>query len=272
MRSAALIGLGLVMGAGLGALAGWAEARPKLDKDGRPVTIGRFRLRTFPKGAQAWIDGELKVLSTPATLILEEGEYHLVIRAPGAEAVERTIVVEAGESKSLSMRIPPSPPATVSVVSDVEGAEVRINGYKRGETPLLSAETAPGPVDVTVTEPGGRARSVKLELGIGQREWIEAFFGDVASKPEPAPPNPLQCHPRAVGFLSIGLKPEGLIETADGDRIGESPLFDKEMEAGAYDLRLISKDGKYEKRVSIEIAPDERAVYRFMFRQEDAVR
>ena len=43
---------------------------PKLDREGKPITIGRFRLRTYPKGARVWIDGELKVESTPATLIL----------------------------------------------------------------------------------------------------------------------------------------------------------------------------------------------------------
>ncbi len=262
--------LGVAAGAGAAELAG----RPPLDKDGRPVTIGRFRLRTYPKGARVWVDGKLTVESTPATLILEDGEYHLFIQAPGAQGIEQVIRVEAGASRSLDLRIPPPAPSSITVLSDVEEAEVRVNGYKRGVTPMLYASTKPGTIDVTVTDPGGRARSVGAELSIGERKWLEVFFDDNQSRP-PEPEeklNPLQCHPREAGWLTLGLEPKGLVETDAGEKLGETPLVDREMPPGIHNLILRSKDGKFQKSVSIEIQANERAVYRFMMTAEDAIR
>jgi hypothetical protein len=265
---------GLAVGAALGVTTAHLAAQPPLDKSGQPVTIGRFRLRTFPKGARVWIDGVQKVESTPATLILEQGEYHLFIQAPGAEGVERVITVEAGESKSLDLRIPPPSPASITVLSDVDAAEVRINGYKRGVTPMLYAVTKPGAIDMTVTDPAGRAKSVRTVLEIGEKQWHEVFFDDALSK-APEPPevsNPLQCHPREVGFLTIALEPKGTVEDDKGEKLGETPLFDKEIEPGIHNLILRSKDGKFQRSVSIEVQANERGTYRFMFTPEDEIR
>jgi hypothetical protein len=264
---------GIAIGTALGATTAHLSAGPPLDESGKPVTIGRFRLRTFPKGARVWIDGEEKVESTPATLILEQGEYHLFIQAPGAEGIEHIIRVEAGKSKSLDLRIPPPSPASITVLSDVEGAEVRINGYKRGETPLLYVVTKPGPIDVTVTDPAGRARSVKTSLAIAEKKWLEVFFDDVASKAEEELElNPLQCHPKDVGYLTLALEPKGIVVDEEGDTLGETPMFDHEIEPGIHNLVLRSKDGKRERKVSIEIEANERAVYRFMLTAEDEIR
>ena len=139
---------GIAVGIALGFTTAHLLARPPLDSSGKPITIGRFRLRTFPKGARVWIDGEQKVETTPATLILEEGEYHLFIQAPGAQGIERIITVEAGTSKSLDLRIPPPEPSSITVLSDIEASEVRINGYKRGET--LECRCKTDPVVVTI--------------------------------------------------------------------------------------------------------------------------
>ena len=40
---------------------------------------------------------------------------------------------------------------------------------------------------------------------------------------------------------------------------------------GEHALVLRSKDGRYEKRVSVEVNPNRNAVYRFMLRREDEV-
>jgi hypothetical protein len=271
---AAPIVAGILVGAALGVFTAHLAAQPPVDKSGKPITIGRFRLRTFPKGARVWIDGEQKVESTPATLILEEGEYHLFIQAPGAEGLEKIIRVEAGRSKSLDLRIPPAPPASITVLSDVEASEVRVNGYKRGVTPLLYAVTKPGAIDVTVTDPAGRARSVKTNLEIGEKEWHEVFFEEALSKaPEPEEKlSPLQCHPRELGSLTIALEPKGTIETDKGEKLGPTPIFDREIEPGIHNLILRSNDGKFQRSVSIEVQPNEKAVFRFMFTAEDEVR
>jgi hypothetical protein len=247
----------------------------KYDADGEPITLGRVRLRTFPKGAQVWIDGKLEIVSTPATIVKDAGEYHLKIQAPGAEAVERTITIEAGESKEIRMKIPQAPPATVTVLSDVTGAIVRINGYKRGETPLLRANTKPGPLDVTVLGPFNRAKSVKTDLKLSEQKTIHIFFGEAHSEAEEGPSASMlevpMSVPAAKGWVTIGLDPEGSVETDDGKKLGDTPLVKHPMTPGLHRIWLRSKDGRYERRVQIEIVENEPAVYRFRLTDADEV-
>lgn len=256
----------------MGALAGDASGcRPEsLDARGQPIKSGRFRLRTFPSGARVWIDGVLKIEATPATLVLEEGEYRLRIQAPGAEAIEQVIEVEAGEEKELTLNIPRPPEARITVLSDVAGAEVRINGYRRGETPLFGAITRPGPIDITIMTPTGRAKAVRADLGIGEQKTIEVQFERDEASRFGAPPRETGSTD-GRGLLTLGLQPEGEVFTLEGRRLGATPIVQMPIEAGEHDLWLRSLDGRYEKKVSIEIAPGETAVFRFQFRGEDEI-
>lgn len=245
----------------------------KYDENGKPITLGKFRLRTYPKGAKVWIDGKLEVVSTPATIVKEAGKYHLKIQAPGAEAIEHTITIEAGEQNDLNIRIPEPPPAMVTVLSDVEGAEVRINGYKRGFTPLLSAVTKPGPIDVTVMGPFHRAKSVRATLHRSEHKTLEVFFGEVASEPaqeglQSKAEVPMSM-PKPKGYLTLGMNPEGTVELDDGTKLGETPIVKRPMDAGSYTVWLRSKDDRYERRVTLEIEEGKPAVYRFLLGRED---
>ncbi len=247
--------------------------RTKYDKEGKPIDLGRYRIRTFPKGAKIWINGTLKVAHTPATLVLKEGEYKLKIQVPGAESVQKTIYVEAGEGKSIDYRLPAPPPASISVYSDIEGAEVRINGYKRGETPLREAVTKPGPVDVTVSY-GPMAKSRRTRLKIGQKRVLEVFFYKAMSILEEEKPDQAQLKmslPKPEGYLTLGLKPDGYLLDHQGKLIGETPVKKMRMLAGKHRVILRSKDGHYERRVELNIEAKKTAIYRFRLNFEDEV-
>lgn len=248
-----------------------ACAREKLDRHGKPIEIGRCRLHTYPAGARVWIDGKLEVEATPATLVLPAGEYHLRIQAPGAEALEHTLEIEAGESKDLTLNLPKAPEATIAIRSDVVGADVRINGYRRGATPLSPAVTKPGPVDITITSPNGRAKSVRTQLAIGEQKLLEVFFDDVMSTPETDEGPRLESRPEPRGYLTLGVKPDGVVLTAEEKRLGETPLMRLPLPTGEHELLLRSLDGRYEKRVIVELEADQTAVFRFQFRDEDQV-
>ncbi len=255
--------LGLLLVIGLFACSG-----PPVDAQGRPVNLGKYRLRTYPKGAQVWVNDKLELETTPATLIKPPGEYRLRFQLPGAEPLERTVTVEAGEARELSLRIPSPPPAKLTVLSDIEGAEVRVNGYKRGETPLLGAVTTPGWVDITVVA-GRHARSRKIQLKVGRHERLEIFFGAVQSQAEVEPPPVFMSEPPPTGKLTLGLKPDGWAETEDGKKLGNTPLVDYVLPAGTHTLRLQSLDGRYQRLVEVEIPADKAAVYRFRLSEPD---
>lgn len=249
-----------------------ACSAPKRDASGKAVSVGKLRLRTFPAGAQVWIDGEFKVESTPATLVLAEGRYQLTIQLAGAEALTREIEIVAGEANELNLNVPRPPDATVTVLSDAVGAKVLINGYTRGETPLVSAVTKPGPIDVTVLEPGGHAKSARTALAIGEQKWIELFFGDTSCAiPVPVPPPVPMSSPPPLGTITLGLEPPGIVLNEEGRALGETPLVSYAIPTGEHRLLLRSKDGRFEKWVTVEVEADKAAIYRLRLRQEDAV-
>lgn len=251
----------------------WGACRPTVyDSEGKPITLGRFRLRTYPKGAKVWINDELKVERTPATLVLPAGTYRLRIQAPGAEPLLHEIEIEAGESKELSLRIPPSPPSMLRVLSDVVAAEVRVNGYRRGDTPLIGAPTTPGWVDLTVTA-GNQAKSTRFRLGVGETKTIEVFFGDVQCSAEPSAPAPLllQSLPKAKGLLTLGVSPKSTVADEEGRVLGTAPLVELPLDPGEHELVLRSQDGRYERHVTIEIDEETPSVYRFQLGADDEV-
>lgn len=251
------------------ALALLAGGCSKVDREGKPISVGRLRLRTFPSGAQVWIDGALAIEATPATLVLPEGRYHLRLQAPGAEPIERTIEIEAGEADDLTLNIPKPPEARVAVRSDVAGAEVRINGYKRGVTPLDGVITRPGPIDLTITTPDGRARSVHGQLAIGEQKLIEVLFDEIASLPEP-PPSELPLESRDTsGLLTLGVLPDSEVFDEEGRSLGHTPIQRKVIPSGEHHLTLRSLDGRYEKHVLVSVEAGQHAMFRFQLRDED---
>jgi hypothetical protein len=245
----------------------------KLDSQGKPITVGRLRLRTFPSGAKVWIDGELKVEATPATLVLPAGKYALRIQLDGAEPLDKVIEIEAGEANEIDLNIPRPIEATVSVFSDAVGAKVVINGYTRGETPLLRAVTKPGPIDVTVLDPSGHARAARSLLAISEQKKLELFFADVTCEvPRPEAPVPPISLPPATGKITIGLEPEGEVIDDEGRTIGKTPLVGHELPPGEHRLTLRSLDGKLTKEVTVAVEADKTAIYRFRLRPEDELR
>ena len=245
---------------------------PPTDRAGQPVNLARIRLRTYPKGARVWVDGKLLVESTPATLILTPGAHHLKIQLPKAEPIERTLEVTAGQVDDITIRVPPSPEATIAVLSDRVGAEVRINGYKRGVTPLAGVNMKPGDLDITVMDAEGGARSVQSHLSVGQHRRVEVFF-DVpfSSVPVPPPPIPPMSLPPPSGRVTIGLEPAGRVITEAGVVLGSSPLHGYELPPGLHALLLRTHDGRFERRVRVEVKLLETTVYRFMLTDVDAV-
>jgi hypothetical protein len=232
---------------------------PPVDADGSVVNLGQVRIWTYPKGAKVWVDGELELVTTPATLIKEAGHYELRLQVEGGEPLETDVDVVAGVTKLLNLDLPPPPDSTITVHADVDGATVRINGYKRGETPLEKVIVRPGPVDITVVGPAHRAKSIRTQLAIGEHQVFEVDFTSTGTVTDV----------EGTGRITVGMEPDGWIELTDGTRLGEAPIVEHEVPAGELGLVLRSEDGTLLRRVQIEVAPDELSVYRFQLGPDD---
>lgn len=246
---------------------------PPRDKNGQAITHGTFRLRTFPSGARVWIEGELKVESTPATLVLKAGSYALRLQAPGAEALETSIRIKAGQHQDRTINIPKPAPASISVFSDLVGAKVRINGYVRGRTPLFRAITRPGPIDLNVIAPGGQAKSVRTELSISENKFLQLFFFDVACAPEEEDGfAEAMSRPIPHGQVTLAFRPAGKIFDQDNKEIGNSPLRNHRMAVGIHKLRLESKNKAFSRWVKIEVEAKQNHIFRFRLGDADKIK
>lgn len=231
------------------------EAAPTTQK-------GTLRLRTDPPGAALHIAGTAQG-RTPATLLLEAGTYTVTLQAEGARAIETTVDIRAGEAAEKNINLPKPPPAQVTVLADRDGMDVRINGYRRGSTPLLDAHTRPGPIDVTVTSKDGAARAVRTTLRVGEDKLIQVQFDDHGCKPsrESASGCPLRQH----GWLTLGVDRDATVTTESGTRLGRTPLTRRRMAAGPHKLRLRSQDGGFEKWVDVVVEGGEHHTFRLRF-------
>lgn len=258
--SGVALALGVALAVAVGVTASCSRPPPR-DAEGNIVTVGSFRIRTFPRGAVVYVDGTRAADSTPTTLILEEGRHQIRIQHPGArEAYETEIRMVAGTARTLDTRIPPPDASSVSVDSDIEGSVVRINGFRRGLTPLERAPTVAGRVLVKVTAPDGREKRTSLKLGYGEDASVEIEFGAATSTPA-----------AGRGQVTLIVEPEGSIESLDGRRLGSSPLRNYEVAAGSRRFVLRADEGALRREVQIFVEADRQLVYRYRLGPQDRV-
>lgn len=203
--------------------------------------------------------------ATPATLFLRPGTHRLKIQLEGAEPLEKTIEIDAGDVVDRTYHVPKPPDATIAVRSDEQGAAIRINGYPRGRTPLAPVVVRPGQVDVTAVSIDGRARAWRGRLGIAEQKTLEINFE--------APEALTESSTKSLGQLTLGLSPEGEVFGGEDDRlIGKAPLLAHSLPAGEHHLVLRSKDGRLEKHVRIVVVANQLTVLRFSLTDADRVR
>jgi hypothetical protein len=88
----------------------------------------------------------------------------------------KKVIVGAGKSVDVEVRLT-AVNAVVVVTSDVDGAQVSINGKTVGTTPLSDVEVPPGSVEVVVHKDGYREERVRLSLVAGKDYPVAARLG-----------------------------------------------------------------------------------------------
>lgn len=181
---------------------------------------GAIRVHTpGVKGAEVYVDGELKGKAPGEFSGIRPGTHALEVRAPGYKPVEREIQIRAGDTSYVKIeleKLPEAKPVGFLVVkSTVPLAEVFIDGASFGNAPVRR-ELPPGRYIVVVQKPG--FPEFKREVALAQGQTLEVV-----------------AEMKAVGRIMV-MAPPGSAIIVDGQLVARTPMVPTEVPTGEHIL------------------------------------
>jgi len=162
----ALAFLGVVVGAVV--LVASPGLRRRLIATTRPTVA--LTIDSQPQGAQVFVDDQ-PAGTTPTTARLSPGPHRVRIVRRGFKPWHQ--LVRTDEVRQLSPKLEKESLATLVVESDPQGADVFLDGERRGVTPIELPNVEAGAHTVTVSkEPVYGGVSRRVELSAGQRRRL----------------------------------------------------------------------------------------------------
>jgi hypothetical protein len=173
------------------------------------------------KGAEIYVDGELKGTSPGEIGELKPGTHVIEIRAAGRKPFEREVTVKAGETTYVKadLEIIPEvkPVGRLVVKSMIPMAEVFIDGASFGQAPV-TREVPPGRYIIVVQKAG--FPEFRREVNLAHNQVVEVI-----------------AEMRAVGRLMV-LAPPGASVLIDGQLVGRTPMSPTEVPTGDHILEI----------------------------------
>lgn len=153
-------------------------ARPAPPPPPPPPTTGALQVEGTA-GARVSLDGRVLGTVPGAWEDLDAGEYPIRVEKEGFHPLEVTITIRGGRTRSLAADLIEML-GSITVESDVAGANVFLNRNFKGNTPVTIGDLRPGEYNLTVSVEGYDVVSRKVE--VGRRPvpvWVE--FGDLVA-------------------------------------------------------------------------------------------
>jgi hypothetical protein len=173
------------------------------------------------KGAEIYIDGELKGTTPGEIGDIKPGTHVIEVRAAGRKPVEREIQVKAGETTYVKADLEAlpevKPMGRLVIKSMVPNAEVFVDGASFGQAPV-TRDVPPGRYIVVVQKPG--YPEFRREVQLQRDQNIEVI-----------------AEMRAVGRLMV-LAPAGASVLIDGQLVGRTPMSPTEVATGDHILEI----------------------------------
>jgi len=136
------------------------------------LSSGNFaalKVTSSPPGAAVLIDSRLRGKTPIEIREVEPGRREIEVRRDGYPPYRETVTLAPGTTKSIDARLTSEPETgSLRVVSDPSGAEVRVNGVRKGLSPL-ALELAAGRYEITIEFPGMPPKSRVTDLRARER-------------------------------------------------------------------------------------------------------
>lgn len=207
----------------------WFEVRPG-ETRAQAIVLERARAAAGSlliagdvPGAPVFVDGQEKGRSPVVVDGLDAGAHAVEIRPEGLPVWSQTVAVEAGQRVTVNPRLQPERPASgsIRVISNVDGAQVILDGDPLGVVPADAPELAPGSHIVEVMAPGYRPGRQDVQVTAGQRQVVRL---ELEALPRSAPRASLRVVspvPNAQVFL-------------DGQLAGTAPFSKDDLAVGTH--------------------------------------
>ena len=216
-----------------------SDARPVLVRGSLESNSGTLVLASEPEGAKILIDG-VEAGVTPARIDRAEGRYRVRFEAPGCVPEECTVALERGKTETVRRQLAMKP-ARLTVESVPEGAEILINGEKRGVAPCVIENLAAGPCTVRAVlalhEPV--ERQITLVAGSSDTLRLELASGVGSCR--------VVVRPAGVA-LRLNGAPIGVVKPRPGDAKAVLPVVLRDLTPGTYRLSMSHPDADPSRR------------------------
>jgi serine/threonine protein kinase len=150
-----------------------------------PVKTAKLKVRSIPPGATIYIDEATTDLKTPATLEgLTEKRYEIGLHKEGFQFWEGSIAMEKGEFPPLRAVLKLDF-GKLLIDSAPDGADVWLNGYKAGKTPLIRENIPPETLyKVRINKPGFDEFEDEVKIFAGRSIVVNASLKKAEKKEE----------------------------------------------------------------------------------------
>jgi len=136
-------------------------------------------INSDPPGATIVVDG-LKHDSTPKSIQIPDGEHTIALLKKGYYHSEASIKVEPGEKLTRKIKLDPWA-GTLIVNTSPKGAEVIIDGTKKGITPITGTQLLTGEYEIVLRKTGYLPESSQVCIGKDATQTINSDLISVAS-------------------------------------------------------------------------------------------
>ncbi len=191
---------------------------------------GSVAVKTTPPGLLIYVDGKSSGKNTPATIAgLTTGAHAFALKRADGSLVHRfRMDLAEGATETVEVDANKLPPL-LDVISAPEGAEVKVNGQLKGDTPVTVAGLRPGRARVEVRKEGCEVYKSRVKLAAATVETLNVQ---------------LKCKAEVVeGFGKLNITATKVCDVLlDGQKIGRTPAIGLKVAAGNHQLQLLPLD------------------------------
>ncbi|MBT9560461.1 MAG: PEGA domain-containing protein [Myxococcales bacterium] len=170
-------------------------------------------------GAALSIDG-VPTDRVPKRVQVSPGRHLIEIKGEGRAPTEQWVTVERGQVLAVPVQVGGDAAGGLLVTSDVPGAEVWVDGQRRGVAPLVWEDAPTGKRSIEVRVPGRSAFRSTAEVAPGRRTTVAASLNG------------------ARGGLRVSTDAPGAEVWIDGERLGPAPAGRDDLSPGEHMLEV----------------------------------